>query len=110
MPNAYSLFTDKPVDSIVGTVFESTLNQLNDSEISIGFDYVLVGDRETEVTIRIGFYDNKGALVSTTETIVVPLKPSHHTILTGKFSMQKDKDSEGVSIDPGFSGEHNFIL
>lgn len=108
MPNAYSLFTNKPVDSTIGTMFESTLNQLNDSEISIGFDYVLVGDRETEVTIRIGFYDNKGALVSTTETIVVPLKPSHHTILTGKFSMQKD--SEGVNIDPGFSGEHNFIL
>ena len=110
MPNAYSIFTNKPVDSTIGTIFESTLNQLNDSEISIGFDYVLVGDRETEVTIRIGFYDNKGVLVSTTETIVVPLKPSHHTILTGKFSMQKEKDSEGVSIDPGFSGEHNFIL
>ena len=108
MPNAYSLFTDKPVDSIVGTVFESTLNQSNGSEASMGFDYVLIGDRETEVTIRIGIFDNKGNQISMTETLVIPLKPSHHTILTGKLLMQKA--SGGVSIDPGYRGEHNLIL
>jgi hypothetical protein len=108
VPNAYSLFTDKPVDSTSGTVFESVLTQLNESEASMGFDYVLVGDRETEVTIRIGIYDNKGNQVSLTETIVVPLKPSHHTILTGKFLMQNA--SGGISIDPGYRGEHNIVL
>lgn len=108
MPNAYSLFTDKPVDSTIGTVFESTLTQLNESEASMVFDYVLVGDRETEVTIRIGIYDNKGDQISMTETLVIPLKPSHHTILTGKFLMQKA--SGGIDIDPGYSGEHNWIL
>ena len=108
MPNAYSLFTDKPVDSATGVMFESTLKKLSESEASMGFDYVFVNGKKSAVTVQIGIYDNEGTQLSLTEPIEVPLKRSHHTILTGMFLMSEA--SGGVTINPDFDGDHNLIF
>ena len=108
MPNAYSLFTDKPVDSATGVLFESTLNSLSETEASIGFDYVFVNGTESAVTVQIGIYDNEGTQLSLTEPIKVPLRRSHHTIMTGMFLMSEA--SGGVTINPDFDGDHNLIF
>ena len=108
MPNAYSLFTDKPVDSATGVLFESTLNSLSETEASVGFDYVFVNGTESAVTVQIGIYDNEGTQLSLTEPIEVPLKRSHHTIMRGMFLMSEA--SGGVTINPDFDGDHNLIF
>ena len=95
MPHAYSMHTDKPVDSSTGVMFESTLKKLSESEASMGFDYVFVNGK-------------KGTQLSLTEPIEVPLKRSHHTILTGMFLMSEA--SGGVTINPDFDGDHNLIF
>jgi len=108
MPHAYSMYTDKPVDSSTGVMFESSLKKLSDSEASMGFDYVFVNGRKSAVTVQIGIYDNEGTQLSLTEPIEVPLKRNHHTIMTGMFLMSEA--SGGVTINPDFDGDHNLIF
>ena len=108
MPDAYSMNTDKPVDSSTGVMFESTLRKLSESEATMGFDYVFVNGKKSAVTVQIGIYDNEGTQLSLTEPIEVPLKRSHHTIMTGMFLMSEA--SGGVTINPDFDGDHNLIF
>lgn len=108
MPNTYSLFAVRPVASSIGESFESSLIKLTDTEVSMGFDYVFVSDKGTTVTVRIGIYDDKGQLISLSESITVPVKPDHHTLIKGKFLMQNS--SNGVDIDPNWGGDYNIIL
>ena len=108
MPNAYSLFTDKPVDSATGVLFESTLNSLSETEASVGFDYVFVNGTESAVTVQIGIYDNEGTQLSLTEPIKVPIRRSHHTIMRGMFLMSET--SGGISINPEFDGDYNLVF
>lgn len=108
MPDTYSMFTDKPVDSSTGVMFQSTLKELNDKEATLGFDYVFVNGKESVITVRIGIYDNEGTQLSFTEPVEVPLRRNHHTILRGKFLMSEA--SGGVTINPDFDGDHNLIF
>lgn len=108
MPHAYSMYTDKPVDSSTGVMFESTLKRLSGTEASMGFDYVFMNGKESAVTIQIGIFDNEGTQLSLTDPIEVPLKRSHHTIMTGMFLMSEA--SGGVTINPSFEGDHNLIF
>ena len=108
MPNTYSIFTDKPVDSSTGVMFSSALKVLNNREASLGFDYVFVNGKESAVTIRIGIYDKEGTQLSLTQPIEVPLKRNHHTILRGKFLMSEA--SGGVIINPDFDGDYNLVF
>ena len=67
-----------------------------------------VNGKEAAVTVQIGIYDNEETLLSLSKPIEVPLKRSHHTILTGMFLMSEA--SGGVTINPDFDGEHNLIF
>lgn len=108
MPNAYSMYTDKPVDSSTGIFFKSTLKKLTDAEATIGSDYVFVNGKESVVTTKIGIYDNEDTQLSLSEPIDIPLKRNRHTLLTGMFLMSEAKG--GVSINPEFEGDHNLIF
>lgn len=108
MPCAYSMLTDKPVDSSTGVMFRSDLKELNDREASMGFDYVFVNGTESAVTVQVGLYDKEGTRLSLTEPIRVPLRRNHHTVLRGKFLMSEA--SGGVTINPDFDGDHNLIF
>ena len=74
----------------------------------MGSDYVFVGNRESVVTIKIGIYNHEGKQVSMTKSIEIPLKPNHHTILTGKYLMQNA--SGGINLNPDFDGNYNIIF
>ena len=108
MHNAYSINTDKPVDSSTGVFFESKLKMLTESEATIGFDYVFVNGKESSITLKIGVEDKEGTQLSLSEPIEVPLKRSHHTLLTGMFLMSEA--SGGVTINPDFDGDYNLIF
>ena len=108
MPNVYNMFTDRPVDSVTGIAFEGKFSKINDDEISLGFDYVIVNHMETTITLRVAILNEKGDQVSLTSPINVPIKRSNHTIVKGRFLMEKAKGS--VGIDPGYNGEFNIII
>ncbi len=108
MPNAYSLFTDKPVDSATGILFESGLTGLSETDASAGFDYVFVNGTESAVTVQIGIYDNEGVQLSLTRPIEVPLRRNRHTVMRGMFLTSKA--SGGVSINPDFDGNFNLVF
>lgn len=108
MPSAYSMHTDKPVDSSTGVFFESTLKKLSSSEASMGFDYVFVNGVESAVTVQVAIYDNEGTQLSLTSPIKIPLRRSNHTVMRGTFLTSEA--SGGVSINPDFDGEFNLVI
>lgn len=108
MPNTYSIFSDKPTDSSTNIYFESNLSQLSDSEASLGFDYVLVNDTESRVTLQIAVYNKKGERINTTPSITIPLQRSRNTVVRGGFLMSDS--SGGIQIDPDYNGDHNLII
>lgn len=108
MPDACSMFTDKPIDSSTGVIIDSALKELSGDQASMGFDYVFISEEESVVTIRIAVYNNDGEQTSMTDLLEVPIKPSYHTILTGNFLMQNA--SGGIDINPGYDGNYNVII
>lgn len=108
MYDTYSMTTDKPVDSSTGVLFESSLNQLTESEATIGFDYIFVNGENSSVTVQIGIFDKEGTRISLSEPIQIPLRRSYHTIIRGMFLMSEA--SGGVAIHPDYDGDHNVIF
>lgn len=108
MPCAYSMFTDKPVDSKTGVFFRSKLSRISDDDASLGFDYVFVNGSQTAVTIQIALYSAEGVQVSLTEPIEVPLRRSYHTIILGSFLMTQANG--GTGIDPDYDGDFNLFM
>ncbi len=108
MPNTYNIFSDSPVDAVMGVRFDAKINELNENEASIGFDYVFVNGSESSVSVQVAIYDKYGERISLTNPINVPLKRSHHTILRGSFLMQGA--SSGIEIVPNFDGDHNVVI
>ncbi len=108
MPDTYSFYKDRPVDSSTGVCFESKINVLNDYEASLGFDYVFVNEKESAVTVRVGIYDKKNELVALTSSIKVPLMRGHHTLLRNAYLSAKKTD--GIIIDTGYNGNFNLIF
>ncbi len=108
MPNTFSMVTDRPVDSATGVQFESKITRLNDTEASLGFDYVFANAGSSVVVVQIALYDKDGKLLSLTDPIDVPLVRSKHTLMKGRFLMLEM--SGGIHIDSEFDGEHNYII
>lgn len=108
MPNAFSIYTDRPVDSSTGVTFTSSLKELNPTEASLGFDYVFVNDKESAVTVRVAIYDAEGTCLSTSRSIKVPLKRNQHTVLRGTYLTQEASD--GISIDNNYEGNFNLVI
>ena len=108
MPNEFSLFTDKPVDSATGVSFESKLTPINEKEASMGFDYIFISDKSSVTTVMIGIFNAQGELLSMTNPIEVPIDRSWHTIMRGRFLMSEA--SGGIVINPDFEGDHNIVI
>ncbi len=108
MPDTYSIYTDKPVDSSTGVMFRSTLKELSEKEASLGFDYVLVSGLASTVTLQIGVFNKERAPISLTDPIEVPVKRDRHTVVRGRFLTSEA--SGGVNINPDYDGEFNLFF
>lgn len=108
MPCAYSMFTDKPIDSKTGIQFKSKLEQTSDTEARMGFDYVMVNGTDASVMVTIGLLDAEGNPVAMSDEINVPLNRSVNTIVRGKFLIQEANG--GIGIDPDFEGDYNIVI
>ncbi len=108
MPNVFSHITDKPVDSATGIFFTSSIKPLNETDASLGFDYVFINSRATTVAVAVGLFDIDGNRVAMSNPVNVPIRRSYHTIVRGRFLTQRT--SGGIVIDPGFDDEFNVVL
>lgn len=106
VPSVFSLYADKPVDSATGVCFVSSLTELNEWEVSLGFDYVFVGESQSSVTVQVGIYDPYGELVSMSSPTKVLLNRNECTIKSGSFLTSTSSD--GVHIDKELDG--NFSV
>ena len=108
MPSAYSMFTDKPIDSKTGVQFHSKLEQISNEEARMGFDYVMVNGTDASVMVTLGLLDAEGNAVSMSDEINVPLNRSVNTVIRGRFLMQEANG--GIGIDPDFEGDYNIEI
>lgn len=108
VPTSFSMLMDKPVDSATGISFDGSLNVLSDDEVSLGFDYVFVNHKETSISVKIGIFNQKGELISLTNPVDVPLKRSVHTLVRGRFLMEKSSSS--VTIDSSYEDDYNIVF
>ena len=108
MPCAYSLYTNKPVDSATGVKFFSSVKPVNDTQALLLDDFVFVNDKSSMVSVRVGVFDANNELVSLTGTIKVPLNRGGKTTVNGNFLTQKKTD--GIVIDTGYDGNFNLIF
>lgn len=108
MPCAYSMFTDKPIDSKTGVKFYSKLERISDTEARMGFDFVMVNGTNASVMVTMGLLDADGNPVSMSDEINVPLNRSVNTLVKGRFLMQEA--SGGIGIDPSFEGDYNIEI
>lgn len=109
LPDAYNVLDDRLVDSRTGVSFTAALTPLNDTEASIGFDYVLINDvPNASVAIQVEILNAADERVAVSYLVSVPLRRDHHTVLRSPF-MTLGQDG-GVYIDPDFDGDYNIIL
>ena len=108
LPSAFSIFADRPVDARTNISFDAPMVLNEDGTVSLGFDYVLVGQDEGSVVVTLTFYDENWEAVSSIPNIEIPLKRSALTTVTGKILTHGI--ASGISIDPTYDGEYNIVL
>jgi len=106
-PNRFNIFTDKPFDAARGYQFITTMPEPTDiSEATLGFDYVLVSNQASSVSVAIGIYRSDGTLLSFCNPIEIPLLRDHETVVRGRFF--STHSSGNVAINTEFDG--NFTV
>ncbi len=108
MPCSFNMFTNKPNDSWTGVSFEGKMIPLDENEIELGFDYVFVNGTESKTNVAVEVYDKDGELLSSTNTVEVPLVRSKLTIVRGDFLTSKATGSVGVNSD--YNGDFNVEI
>ena len=103
LPNTYSLFGRKPVDSATDVEFEAKMTLLEDGTVDLGFDYVFVGDDESSIVVTLSFFDQNGEFISSLSDLEIPLVRGKNTTVKGK--LLTSGISNGITINPGFDGE-----
>lgn len=103
MPCSYDMIYDKTSDSWTGMSFESNMVRINDTEMSLGFDYAFVDNLGTTLNMSVEVYNSKGELMSRSRSVQVPIMPSKLTTVRGEFLTSIA--TGGVSINPGYEGD-----
>ena len=63
---------------------------------------------DTSISVKIGIFNQKGELISLTNPVDVPLKRSVHTLVRGRFLMEKSSSS--VTIDSSYEDDYNIVF
>ena len=72
-------------------------------ELSLGYDYVFIGENETKLSISVDVYSKNGELICSSKPIMVPIVRSKLTIVKGEFLLPQS--SSGAFIDPEYEGD-----
>ena len=103
LPYTYNLHTGLVIDSASGVKFQTSMTELEDGTVNIGWDWVMAKDEESVVVVSIAFYDKDGSFISSLDDIMVPLCPGKKTTVKG--NLLTSNMGGGLSIDPSFDGE-----
>lgn len=106
LPCAFNVWTNRPCDSWTGISFNSGMKAISDTETELGHDLVLVNGHGSSVAVRLEVYDRDGTMLSSTNTIDVPLLRNKLTLVRGNFLTSKASGGVGVVTD--FDGEYNY--
>ena len=107
-PCSFNMFTNKPNDSWFGVSYESKMTPLDENEIELGFDYVFVNGTESKTNVAVEVYNKDEELLSSTNTVEVPLVRSKLTIVRGNILTSKATGS--VGIKPEYNGDFNIEI
>jgi hypothetical protein len=108
-PNRFNMFTDKPIDAALGYHFMSTMSELDDdSEATLGFDYVFVGDYSSTVSVAVDIYRIDGTLLSSSKPIEVPLLRNRQTVVKGRFLTTNP--SGRILINEEYDGSYSVFV
>ena len=108
MPSSFSMYEDKPNNSVEAPSFETKITPIDKNEASLAFEYVLVNGKSGDQQFDIEVYDADERMLSRVRYIPVKILRSHLTIVRSKF-LTADIQG-GAVIDPGFApDDDNFI-
>ena len=105
MPDSFNTYTNKPSDASTGVSFDSKINILENGDAELGFDYILVNETESSISVSVEVYDYDGELLSRFKPIDVPLVRGHLTTIKANFLTS---GTGGVTIVPDFDGDFNI--
>ena len=105
MPCSFNMFTDKAADSWTNISFSSNMQRENNSEISLGYDYIFVNDTQTSLCLSVDIYNKDGTLFSSSPSINVPIVRNKLTIVKGAFFTANSVAGGGTTISPVYDGE-----
>lgn len=97
-------------NSSTGYSFAGELTETDKpTDLLIGSDYVFVNGEYGVFTLKLRVVDNlDGHVIEETNNIRVPVRRGHETIVTGDILTMYW--GQGVSIDPEFSGEFDYVI
>ena len=105
MPCSFNMFTNKPADAWSGVSFQSVMKSNGEEhEMSLGYDYVFVGENSTSLSISVDVYDRNGLLLSSSKPINVPIVRNKLTVVKGNL-LALTNSTGGAVINPGYDGD-----
>ena len=108
LSSTYSIFENRPVDSLTGVSFKGNLRVVDGREVLIGFDYFFINGKESSINVAVEIFDSKGTRVSYVPSMTIPVERGRATIVRGDFLTSKA--SGGVGVNPGFNGSFDIEL
>lgn len=108
MPSSFNAHTGRPVDSRTGVEYHSLISVLDGNKAQLAFDHVFTNGTDTSVAVAMEVLHSDGTVVARMPQFDVPLRRSHHTVVTGKFLTTKSGGAPG--INPDFEGEFNIEI
>ena len=106
--DGYNVATQTPNSYVSTYSFTRTAISTEESdEFDLVGDYLFTAyEGETIVLADLAFYDAEGYEVNTVESVEIPLKRNHETIIRGPFLTRKLSGGGSVSIDENFTDEY----
>ena len=108
LPFVYNLHLGRHVDSVTGISFDSSMQELEDGTVRLGWDWVLANDEKSSVVVSVALYEADGTFISQVDGIQIPLCPGKNTTVRG--NLLSSGVHSGISIDPSFDGEYTVII
>lgn len=108
IPNTYSMFRNKPIDSMSGVSYSGSIELLESGDALLAFDTAFINGEESTLTITLEVFDDSGELISAMPGIIIPTKRNRATIVEAPFLTTKAEG--GVDIDTSFTDDYDIKI
>lgn len=105
MPCAYNIAEGQPNDSKMGYRYTSAFSGQNEQEVTVGKDFIFVGDNQSSVMVSVLFKDKDGKIISRASGIDINYRAGYLTTVKGNFLTAGTAANGGVVIDTEWADE-----